>query len=98
MPNESRLPEYRYKHVRDTPAQINGCMREIDDFHSRIQIKKVVKEDDLSLDDEESVDKFSKTYIVERPLVIKCLKQAQKRITSIRKKSVSEAEINQSYK
>ena len=30
MPNESRL--YHYKHVRDTPAQINGCMMEIDDL------------------------------------------------------------------
>ena len=89
MPNESRLPEYYFKHVRDTPAQINSCMRETDDLQLRIQIKKVVKKDDLSLD--ESVEKFSyieisKTYIVERPLVIKCLKQAQKRITSIRTK------------
>ena len=57
MPNESRLPEYHYKRVRDTPAQINGCMREIDDFQPRIQIKKVVKEDELSLGDGESVEK-----------------------------------------
>ena len=57
-------------------------MRETDDLQPRIQIKKVVKEDDLPLD--ESLEKFSKTYIVERPLVIKCLKQAQKRITSIK--------------
>ena len=68
------------------PAQINGCMREIDDLQPRIQIKKVVKEDDLSLDNEKNMEKFSKSYIVERPLVIKCLKQAQKRITSIRTK------------
>ena len=55
-------------------------MREIDDLQPRIQIKEVVKEDDLSLDNEESMEKFSKSYIVERPLVIKCLKQPQKRI------------------
>ena len=61
-------------------------MREIHDLQPRIQIKEVVKEDDLSLDNEESMEKFSKSYIVERPLVIKCLKQAQKRITSIRTK------------
>ena len=59
-------------------------MREIDDLQPRIQIKNVVKEDDLSLDNEESMEKFSKSCIVERRLVIKCLKQAQKRITSIR--------------
>ena len=86
IPDESRLPEYHHKHVRDTPAQMNGCMREIDDLQPRIQIKKVVKEDDLSLDNEESMEKFSKSYIVERLLVIKCLKHAQKRITSIRTK------------
>ena len=86
IPDESRLPEYHYKHVRDTPAQINGCMREIDDLQPRIQIKKVVKEDDLSLDNEESMEKFSKSYLVERPPVIKCLKQGQKRITSTRTK------------
>ena len=86
IPDESRLPEYHQKHVRDTLAQINGCMREIDDLQPRIQIKKVIKEVDLSLDNEESMEKFSKSYIVERPLVIKCLKQAQKRITNIRTK------------
>ena len=32
IPDESRLPEYHHKHVRDTPAQINGCMKEIDDL------------------------------------------------------------------
>ena len=80
IPDESRLPEYHHKHVRDTPVQINGCMREIDDLQRRIQIKKVVKEDDLSLDNEESMDRFSRSYIVERSLVIKCLKQPQKRI------------------
>ena len=89
IPDENRLPEYHHKHVRDTPAQINGCMREIDDLQPRIQIKKVVKEDDLSLDNEKNMEKFFKffkSYIVERPLVIKCLKQAQKCITSIRTK------------
>ena len=102
IPDENRLPEYHHKHVRDTPTQINGCMMEIDDLQPRIQIKKVVKEDDLSsdneesmeivkeddlsLDNNESMEEFSKSYIVERPLVINCLKQAQKRITSIRTK------------
>ena len=84
--DENRLPEYHHKHVRDTPAQINGCMREIDNLQPRIQIKKVVKEDDLSLGNEESIEKFSKSYIVERPPVMKCLKQAQKHIASIRTK------------
>ena len=73
IPDESRLPEYHHKLVRDTPAQINGCMREIDDLQPRIQTKKVVKEDDLSLDNEESMEKFSKSYIVERPLVTSAL-------------------------
>ena len=86
IPDKSRLPNYHYKHVRDTPAQINGCMREIDDLQPQIQIKKAVKEGNLSLDEEESVEKFSKSNIVERPLVIKCLKQAPKRITSTRTK------------
>ena len=86
IPDKSRLPKYHYKHVRDTPAQINDCMREIDDLQLRIQIKKAVKEGDLSLDDEESVKKFSKSNIVERPLVIKCLKQTPKRIRSTRTK------------
>ena len=61
-------------------------MREIDDMQPRIQIKNAVKEGNLSLDDEESVEKFSESNIVERPVVIKYLKQAQKRIRSIRTK------------
>ena len=39
-PNESRLPKCHFKHVRDTQAQINGCMREIDDLQPRIQTQK----------------------------------------------------------
>ena len=61
-------------------------MRETDDLQLRIQTKIVVKEDVLLLDSEEKVEKFSKSYIFEKPLVIKCLKQAQKRITNIRPK------------
>ena len=49
-------------------------MREVDDFQSRVQIKNALKEGNLSLDDEESVEKFFKSYIVERPLTMKCLK------------------------
>ena len=64
IPDKTRLPEYHYKHARDTPAQINGCMREIDDLQPQIQIKKAVKEGNLSLDDEEGVEKFSNSYIV----------------------------------
>ena len=33
--SESRLPEYHYKHVRHTPAQINDCTREVDDLQPR---------------------------------------------------------------
>ena len=54
IPDESMQSEYHRKHVRDTPAQINGCMREVDDLQPRIQIKKAVKESNLSLDDEEN--------------------------------------------
>ena len=86
IPDESRLPEYHHKHVRHTPALVNGCMWEIDDLEPRIQLKKVVKEDDLSLDNEESMAKFSKSYVVKRPLVTKSVKQAQKCMTSIRTK------------
>ena len=64
-------------------------MRETDDLQPRIQIMEAVKEGNLSLDDEESVWKFSKSYIVERPPVIKCIKQAHKGITSIRTKVCS---------
>ena len=32
IPDESRLPEYHHKHVRDIPTQINGCIKEINDL------------------------------------------------------------------
>ena len=32
-----------YQNARDTQAQINGCMREIDHLQQRIEIKKAVK-------------------------------------------------------
>ena len=77
-------------------------MREVDDFEPQVQIKKAVKEGNLSLDNEESMEEFSKTYIKEKPLLTKCLQQInvnelKKAKRAQERKAVSEAEINQSY-
>ena len=65
------LPDYKYKHVNDTPLMINGQRRPVDDYQPRKQIKVAFTEGKISLQDDEQISAFADKYIVEKHLVIK---------------------------
>ena len=61
-------PEYHYKHVSATPYEINNIQQQIDDFQHRKMLDIAFKENVVRLNDEQSIDQFCKTYIVEKEL------------------------------
>ena len=65
-PDESRLPDYHYKDVFDTPTD---ARRPPDDWQPRHHIKKKFAEGSLKLEDEEAINLFSKRFIVQEELV-----------------------------
>ena len=102
MPDESKLPEFHYLHVRDTPLEVDGKFREVDDFQPRVQIKKSLTDGSMSLQNEESISQFCNKFIVERPLLLKCVEHIQ--INDIKKakrmqqrKADSTAETSKQY-
>ena len=72
-PDHTMLPLYKYKHVLETPREIEGKPREVDDFQSRVKIKESVQKGTLSTDDQEALSQFCDQYIVDKPLVIECI-------------------------
>ena len=71
-PDYSRLPEYHYLTLSDTPSQ----NRKIDDYQPRKCIQRALKEGTLNLDDEESVNSLCDKIIVKKELLL--LKYAKK--------------------
>lgn len=57
-----------YKHVSDTPTEIDDNVREVDDFNPRIQLNKLI---DSGFDGKcnETLDSFCTDFIVERQYV-----------------------------
>ena len=91
-----------YLHVRDTPAILNGQQREIDDYNPRVALKRLTASGAISLDKEEEIQNFAKTYIVPSELVIKCLREAQfsnmkKRISLNERKKLKAQESSKTY-
>ena len=77
MPDYDRMPEYHYKHFSATPYEINNIQGQIDDFQPRKMLDIAFKEKVVRLNDEQSIDQFCKTYIVEKELVKKRLEHLQ---------------------
>ena len=77
MPDESKLPEDHYLHVRNTPQYVDGKLRAVDDFQPRAQIKKALADETLSLQNEESVREFCNIFTVERQLLTRCVEHIQ---------------------
>ena len=60
-PDGEVLPELCHLPCDQTPTATSNCARrEVDDYQPRVQIKKHVQPEVLTLDDEESVATFSK--------------------------------------
>ena len=77
MPDESKLPEYHYLHVRNFPQYVDGKLREVDDFQPRVQMKKALADGTLFLQNEESVREFCNRFIVGGQLLTKCVEHIQ---------------------
>ena len=69
MPDYESLPEYHYKHLDSTPTNIDGVTRPVDDFQPRKQINEEFRKGEISLTDEDSIDRFSEKCITEKRLV-----------------------------
>ena len=77
MPDYDRMPQCHYKHVSATPYEINNIQRQVYDFQPRKMFDIAFKENVVRLNDEQSMDQFCKTYIVEKELVKNCLEHLQ---------------------
>ena len=77
-PDETALPDRKYLSFDKTPiTSLEGHPREIDDYQPRAQIKRRVKEGNLTLEDSESIVEFSKTFAVQELHVRKYLEHLQ---------------------
>ena len=93
MPDNEPLPELCYLSYDQTPtATADGVRREVDDFQPRAQIKKQSEQEKLTLDDEESITAFSKSYAVQEDLVRKYLEHLH--YLNFKKKQVRTREEN----
>ena len=99
MPDESKLPEYHYLHVRNFPQYVDGKLREVDDFQPRVQMKKALADGTLFLQNEESVREFCNRFIVERQLLTKHIQinKIKKTKKMKKRKAYSEAETKKQY-
>lgn len=103
MPDQEALPELRYLAFDKTPTvTLSGSQREVDDYQPRAQVKKLFQDGTITLDDAESIGKFSKTYAVEETLIrkyiehLEYLKLKQEKRSEERRKKKQE-EVNKTY-
>ena len=60
-PDYTKLPEFHYKHFSETlSTDESGNPRRPDDFQPRANLKVMFEENSISLDDAESIERFSK--------------------------------------
>ena len=65
-PDESKLPDYHYLGVFDSPT---GADRSHDDWQPRHNMKKKFQDGTLKLDNEDSICSFSRQFIVDKDFV-----------------------------
>ncbi len=64
-PDYTKLPDFHYKPFSETPSTDElGNLRRPDDFQPRANLKAMFEEDSISLDDADSIERFSKKFIV----------------------------------
>ena len=94
--------EFKYQHVKDTPSDIDGVSREVNDFNPRVQLKKLFHEGQLNNGDAEIIDNFCQKYIVDQYIVRNALndlhcKEATRETRKKEKQNRRDAEQKQSY-
>lgn len=47
--------KFKYLHIKDTPKDIDGVKREVDDFNPRVQLKKLFQQGQLKQDDSDTI-------------------------------------------
>ncbi|XP_070580686.1 uncharacterized protein [Ptychodera flava] len=78
MPDSQRLPEFHYLNVESTPLKNkDGSEREIDDFHPRVQLKRLFASGEISTERNDVITSFANKYIVKEDLVRKYLEHLQ---------------------
>ena len=77
MPNYESITGYHYRPVNLTPTHVDGIIRPVDDFQPRKQISEAFKKGEISLTDEDSIDRFCQKYITEKKVVRACLEHVQ---------------------
>ena len=84
MPNYSALPEFHYKNIFETDHNTaDGVPRKSDDFLRRPNIVKHFEKRLLTVDNEEEIEKFSNTFIVEKELIHKRIPSAYYQLEEI---------------
>ena len=90
MPNYSALSEFHYKNVFETDHNTAECVpRKSDDFLPRPNIVEHFEKGLLTVDNEEEIEKFSNTFIVEKEYIKEYLQHI---ITLKRSKEIRENE------
>ena len=64
-PDETKLPDYHYKDVFESPSGTNACHHPSDDWQPRHNIKKCF-DDGTLLGDDDAISSFSTIFIVEK--------------------------------
>ena len=92
IPDKDKLPKFHYKDVFDTSLlQEDKTPRDVDDFLPRAEIKKQFASGVLRADDPESIQAFSRQFVVEEEYVKEYLNNilCLSRVEEIRKKQRS---------
>ena len=77
-PDYTKLPDFHYKPFSETPSTYElGNLRRPDDFQPRANLKAMFEEDSISLDDADSIERFSKRLIVAENLTRDYLEHLQ---------------------
>jgi hypothetical protein len=107
LPVPEPMPDYasdqfKYLHVKDTPRDIDGSKREVNDFNPRIQLKKLFQQGQWKDGDSETTHDFCQKFIVDEQIVRNALdelhyKEATRETRKREKRNRRDAEQKQSY-
>ena len=101
------LPDYqsakfKYLHIKDTPRDIDGAKREVNDFNPRVQLKKLFQQGQFKDDDSEKLPDFCQKFIVDEQIVKNALddlhyKESTKETRKRERRNKRDAEQRQTY-
>ena len=94
--------QFKYLHIKDTPVDIDGVKREVNDFNPRVQLKKLLQQGQLKDDDSETINDFCQKFIVNEEIVRNTIddlryKEATRETRKREKRNRRDAEQRQNY-